>query len=226
MLKPLILELVASIGITFTIAFSRINNQSDFFSLGLTYFLVVGSLTYAFKSSSGSHFNPVLTISLLITKQIASKKAVLYVVMQLLGSVIGGLLVFLAHSIPEEAKHPYYGEPRLHAQETYTGAFAELMSMFLLVYVYNSIIGNVNAPKHIYGIAIASVYLLSVMAFGVVSGGCVNLITLVGPSMFSGNFKDWFLYLFSQLLGGAVSGANPAGYCGRQSRSVRAVVRI
>ena len=127
--------------------------------------------------------------------------------MQLLGSIIGALLVFIAFKIPKDAKIAYYGESKLHAHEKYTGAFAELISMFLLTYVYNAIIGDVRAPKHIFGVAIGSVYLISVIAFGLVSGGCVNLVTLIGPSIFSNNFSDWFLYISSQILGGLVSGS-------------------
>ena len=207
MLKPLVLEFIASVGITFVMAFSRLNNTSDFFAMGITYFMIIGALSYAFKRESGAHFNPVLTISLIITRQIAAKKAVLYVIMQILGSIVGALLVFIAYKVPEDAKVSYYGEPKLHAHENFTGAFAELISMFLLVYVYNAIIADVRAPKHIFGVAIASVYLISVIAFGVVTGGCVNLVTLIGPSIFSNNFNDWLLYIAGQLLGGIVSGS-------------------
>ena len=96
MLKSLVLEFIATVGITFVIAFCRLNNTSDFFAIGITYFMIIGSLSYAFKKTSGAHFNPALTISLIVTKQIATKKAVLYVIMQLLGSIIGALLVFIA----------------------------------------------------------------------------------------------------------------------------------
>lgn len=206
MLKPLLSEFLASFLISFMMAFARINNHNDYFIIGLTYFMLIGCLTYSFKKISGSHFNPILTFSLLITKQISSKKAVLYIFVQVLGSIIGGILVYSAHQILNEGETVYYGEPRLTESERYTGAFTELISMFVLVYVYNGIIGNVKAPKHIYGAAIASVYLFSVISFGFVSGGCVNLVSLFGPSIFSGHFIDWFPYLVSQLLGGVVSG--------------------
>ena len=206
MLKALILEFLGSLTITFTMALCRITNPSDYLIIGLSFFLLIGSLTYAFRKTSGSHFNPILTVSLLVTKQVASKKAVLYVITQIIASIVGATLVYSAYKMPEEAIEKYYGEPKLSKDYPFTASLTEFVSMFMLVYVYNTIIGNVHGPKHVYGIAIASVYLVAIISFGNMSGGCVNIITLIGPSIFSGNYGDWFLYCASQLFGGVLSG--------------------
>ena len=65
------------------------------------------------------------------------------------------------------------------------GTVYELLSMFLLVMTYNLTCTDNEAPKWIYGLSIASVYAIAITAFGLISGGCLNLVTLIGPSIAS-----------------------------------------
>jgi hypothetical protein len=53
----------------------------------------------------------------------------------------------------------------------------------------------VNAPKHIHGTAIAATYAAFIGGFGMFSGGCMNLISLIGPTIFNSNYDDWALYI-------------------------------
>ena len=47
---------------------------------------------------------------------------------------------------------------------------------------------------------------MSISAFGMISGGCLNLASLIGPSIFSSNFNDWVYYISGQLSGAVFSG--------------------
>lgn len=67
MLKSFLYELLGTFAITFFGAFIRINNQGNFSQVAFGYFLLVAGVCYASKHISGSQFNPVLTLSLLIT---------------------------------------------------------------------------------------------------------------------------------------------------------------
>ena len=67
--------------------------------------------------------------------------------------------------------------------------------MFLLVMVYNLTCTDNEAPKNIHGLAISSVSLICITAFGLISGGCVSLVSLIGPSIASENYSDWSRYI-------------------------------
>ena len=67
-IKDGLVEFLGTLAVTFFGGFARLNNQDDFVVIGLTYFFLFSSLVYAFNHISGSHFNPILTISLLMTK--------------------------------------------------------------------------------------------------------------------------------------------------------------
>lgn len=68
--------------------------------------------------------------------------------------------------------------------------------MFLLVWVYNNLFCEVDAPSNIQGAGLASVYLVTIGAFGMFSGGCLNIVSLIGPTIFNSNFDDWAKYIF------------------------------
>ena len=75
------------------------------------------------------------------------------------------------------------------------GGALEMMSVFVLVNVYNILFSDINAPSQIIGAAIGGIYLMAICAFGMISGGCLNLACLLGPSLFSSNFRDWPYYI-------------------------------
>lgn len=72
-------------------------------------------------------------------------------------------------------------------EEKLLSAFLEGLSMFILVLVYNLIIKSKSSPEHIESTALACVYFICICCFGYQSGGCLNLTTLIGPSIISGN---------------------------------------
>lgn len=200
MIKPALTELIGSIIITFFGCFARLNNNDDFFTISISYFFLISGLSYAFKNISGSHFNPILSLSLIITDQISIKKGIIYFFVQILGSIIGGFCVFMVHNndLNEEGN----GEPVINADQKTMGAALEMISMYMLVYVCNSLYSDINAPKDVNGVVCGGIYLFSISAFGLITGGCVNLITVIGPSLFSGNFEDWGYYILGQGIGG------------------------
>lgn len=68
MLKPFLYEFLGTLAITFFGCFIRINNPDNFTIIGIGYFFIVSGVTYGSKHISGSQFNPILTLSLLLTE--------------------------------------------------------------------------------------------------------------------------------------------------------------
>ena len=66
---------------------------SDFAVIGLVHAFVLFLLIIAFGQVSGGHFNPVVTMAAAITKRIDPIDAVVYILAQLSGAVLGALLV-------------------------------------------------------------------------------------------------------------------------------------
>ena len=188
MLKPTLLEFIGSFALTFLCMACRAQNPDDYFTLGLTYFFLFGALIYAFQNVSGSHFNPVLTISLLLTSQISLTNSIAFLASQLTGSLLASAL---AINVLPFASLPTV--PSLRENMRYSGLVVEMLVLFSLVLVYNCLVANFKAPRYVLGVSVASVYLLGALCFGGLSGAAFNLIFLFGPGIASGKYGDWVL---------------------------------
>ena len=66
---------------------------SDFAVVGLVHAFVLFGLIMAFGAASGGHFNPAVTIAAALLRRIDPLDAVVYILAQLSGGVLGALLV-------------------------------------------------------------------------------------------------------------------------------------
>ena len=201
--RAYLIECLGAFAITFFGAYSRIQNQGDSLALALTYFMAVFALTHSFHYISGAHFNPALTISLFFTKQIQRNEAINYVAAQLTGSLVGGLMVFASLAKEASAKKAYYGYPQLYESQKFMASSLDAISVMFLILAVCSLYSNFKY-RSIYAVTVAGVYLANVLAFGTISGGCINFVEVLGPSLVSLNFKYFIYYLTAHALGAAV----------------------
>lgn len=82
--------LIAELAGSFILAFAALNTQANPIIAAVTVMVLV----LMFSKLSGGHINPVVTISLLATRQIGWKKAVAYLIAQF----VGAMLAFVAVS--------------------------------------------------------------------------------------------------------------------------------
>lgn len=202
--KAFIIEFLGTMGLVLFASMARITNQEDLLNVCLTVFFLTSTFAYTFFHHSGAQFNPMLTLSLVITKQIEFGKAVVYVLCQLAGSFTAGAIVYLIMKDKENGK--YLGAPQMNAAMRWTGLALEVVAMFMLNLVYNYFNTNPNAPKNTHGVSIGAVYLATIAAFGFVSGGCANFSFVFGPTIFMGNYHDWGYFFGGHLIGGVLSG--------------------
>lgn len=65
-----------------------------FLGVSLAFGLTVVTGAYAFGHVSGGHFNPAVTLGLVASGKFEAAKAVPYIVAQVIGGIIGGLIIF------------------------------------------------------------------------------------------------------------------------------------
>src|SRR5271155_3591283 len=60
------------------------------------------AMAYAIGPISGCHINPAVTLGILIARKIGLKDAILYVIAQIIGAIIGAaLILFIAQGTPD-----------------------------------------------------------------------------------------------------------------------------
>jgi aquaporin Z len=132
-------------------------------------------MIYAGGHISGAHYNPAVTLAVLIRGRISAREAIAYVVSQLAGAAIAALIVSLFMEIPSEAHQTI---------DVKKAIMAELLGTFALAYVVlNVATAKANAGNSYFGLAIGFTVLAMASCFGNYSGGAFNPAVAVGVSI-------------------------------------------
>src|SRR2546421_7887803 len=110
--KPLIAELIGTFAFVFIGAGSIITNVLTRGAIGLLGIALAHGLALAimitvFAATSGGHINPAVTVAMLVTRRIAPLLGLLYIVAQLVGATLAGLILqatypFVAYQAAQE----------------------------------------------------------------------------------------------------------------------------
>ena len=110
--------------------------QLDLAGLGMWHALTLGVLVCSLAASSGAHFNPAVTVGQLAIRQIRARDAAAYIVFQLAGGMLAGLLVLLLfHDAGASVNH---GATAIDAKvipdgSPWLGLIAEALGTFMLL---------------------------------------------------------------------------------------------
>ncbi|MDX6594101.1 MAG: aquaporin [Gaiellales bacterium] len=178
--------------------------QLDLAGLGLLHALTLGVLVYALAASSGAHFNPAITLAQLAIRQIRARDAAAYIVFQLAGGVLAGLLVLLLFHDTGNAVN--YGATAIDAKvipggSPWLGLVAEAIGTFMLVWAVMAVAVNPRGEKHFAGLVIGGALGLAVMVFGPATGAGLNPARWLGPALASGSYADFWIYLVGPVAG-------------------------
>ena len=88
-------EFIGTLILVFSISLAVISADNGNLTLkdvAIVHFLVLGSLVNTLGSISGAHFNPAITIQFLCFGHISALNSLFYIIVQLMGAIIGALL--------------------------------------------------------------------------------------------------------------------------------------
>ncbi|KAH9488061.1 Aquaporin-4 [Bulinus truncatus] len=154
------------------------------FAFGLALTLAI----WTFGDISGAHVNPVVTVSFLVTGNMGISKCLIYIMCQLLGGVLGSGFIWL--TFPRRGGAAW-------------GFLVESVTTFLLVLtVYAS--SNRLRTNHsgLIAISIGFCVTANVAWSGNLTGGSMNPARSFGPALWSGIWKDHWLYWTAPFVGG------------------------
>ena len=166
---------------------------------------VLTALIYAGGPISGGHYNPVVTLAVVVLRRMARSDGLAYVLAQCFGALVAAGVV--AFSLPSDTAGPV-AEFSLDAASMRL-AFMEFLFTFLLVFT----ILNVSMRKSVmgnsyFGVAIGLVVLAGILTVGPISGALFNPAVTLG--LMGMDLTPWsgiLWYLGSQLAGAMVAAA-------------------
>lgn len=182
--------------------------------VSLAFGLTVVTGAYAFGHISGGHFNPAVTIGILTARRIEVREAVVFVVSQVSGAILGSVVIIAIASGQDGFSVKDSGlaangfadhSPGLYSWGA--GFVAEAVLTFVFLLVILGVTGEDTlsgfAPLAI-GLALTLIHLVSIP----VTNTSVNPARSTGPAAFVGGWALEQLWLFwvAPLLGAVAAG--------------------
>jgi len=197
-MKKYIAEFIGTFFLVLTIGCTVIGGGS-----GVIAPLAIGAalmvMVYAGGHISGGHFNPAVTLGVLIRGKVSAADAVPYILAQLAGAAVATMAVkFLRAGVAVTPMVPNVGPALL----------AEFLFTFALVYVVlNSATAQGTSGNSFYGLAIGMTVMTGAFAVGDISGGAFNPAVALGISMLGlSSWDNIWIYLVANF-GAAIAAA-------------------
>jgi aquaporin Z len=190
------------------------NTGIGFLGVALAFGLTVLTMAYAIGHISGCHLNPAVSIGLWAGKRFPARDLIPYIVVQVVGGVIGaGVLLLIASGKPgfdlsaSNLAANGYAEHSPGGYSLLSGAVAEIVLTFMfLVIILGATDGR--APKGFAPIAIGLGLTLIHLVGIPVTNLSVNPARSTGPAIFVGGWALAQLWLFwlAPIVGAAIAG--------------------
>ncbi len=153
---------------------------------------------------SGGHFNPAVTVGLLVARKISPVLALLYILGQLIGGVAAclGLVMVLPRNVWEGFS---LGTPGVATIGVGQAVLLEaILTFFLVLAVFGTAV-DARAPK-IGGFGIGLTVFVDILVGGPFTGGVMNPARAITPAIVSGLWNDvWWIYWVGPIAGGIVA---------------------
>ncbi|MGO8961663.1 MAG: MIP/aquaporin family protein [Streptosporangiaceae bacterium] len=183
-------------------------------AVALAFGLVLIGLVAMIGPISGCHVNPAVTLGAYLTKRIQAVDAVGYVLSQLVGGIIGALLLlWVMHSSPLYAKsrnglgaNGYGSLSLLHMSGG--GAFlAEVILTAIFVLVVLSATSQ-DASRAVAGVVVGLTLGLANLTAVPIDGASINPARSLGPALITGGLalSQVWLFLLAPLVGAMLAG--------------------
>jgi glycerol uptake facilitator protein len=209
LIGTLFLVFVIGVVVTLFVATSDTSQTgSDFAVVGLVHAFALFLLIIAFGQVSGGHFNPAITVAAAVMRRIDPIDAVVYILAQFSGGVLGALLVKAI--LLDEGRAANYGAVAISPliSGSFAGACVEALGTFLLVLAVCAVAMNPRARQEWAPFAIGTTLGFAVMIFGPLTGGAFNPARWFGPALIGdsfGDFSDIWPYVIGPLVGALVA---------------------
>jgi aquaporin Z len=152
-------------------------------------------MVFAGGHISGAHYNPAITLAILIRGKVKLSNVVPYIIAQIAAAAVAALVVskFLRTGVAVTPMTPAIGPALL----------AELLFTFALAYVVlNSATAEGTSGNSFYGLAIGMTVMTGAFAVGDISGGAFNPAVAVGISILGiSAWSNVWIYLVANFAG-------------------------
>jgi MIP family channel proteins len=196
---------ITSVVVLFVSTGAQAQFGSDYAVVGLVQGLTLFGMIAIFGGVSGGHFNPAVTLAVALIRRISPLDAVIYILAQLSGAVLGALLT--KSLLLDEGRATHYGAgsvSSLLAGNT-AGAVVEAIGVLVLAMVILATVFSKKSLKDWAPLAIGTTFVFLVMVGGPLTGACFNPARWFGAALVSNEWGGVWPYLVGPLVGAVVA---------------------
>lgn len=174
--------------------------------LALAYAAAAAAMSYAFGPISGGHFNPAVTLSFCALGRIDWIKGVFYLVSQLLGAALAGLLLRATWHQPELLAPPIcLGACDLSGVGFRAATLLEAVGTFFLVSAIYATTVDPRGKPSAAPLAVGACLCGAMFSLGPLTGAALNPARVFGPAIVTGHWAHWYVYWAGPLVGGCAA---------------------
>jgi MIP family channel proteins len=173
-------------------------------AIALAHGLAIALLAFATANISGGHINPAVTFAALLTKKINVARGLMFMVAQLIGAVVGALL--LLATIPDAADTNLGAHALGPGVSVGMGLLMEIIVTFALVFVIFATAVDRGGMGNLAPLAIGLTVLVDHLLAVPITGASMNPARSFGPALVAGQWANHWIYWVAPLLGAAIAG--------------------
>jgi aquaporin Z len=196
--RKMIVEFIGTFVLVFTVG-AAVRSGAALAPLAIGAALMV--MVYAGGHISGGHYNPAVTLAVLVRGRINRGDAFRYWIAQLTGGLAAAVVVRAAVAASQARAIAPVGHALANA------LIVEFLFTFALAFVVLNVATSKDTHENFFfGLAIGSTVMVGAVAVGGISGGAFNPAVVVGGAAMGLFASSTLVYLVVQLLAGAGAG--------------------
>lgn len=184
-----------------SVAVNKIYGSVSFPGICVVWGLIVMVMIYSVGHISGAHFNPAVTVTFAIFRHFPYKQVPLYIVAQVLGSILASGTLYLLFDVDSRS---YFGT--VPTGTNVRSLVLEIIISFLLMFVVSGVATDNRATGELAGIAIGMTIMLNVFVAGPVSGASMNPARSLGPAITMHIYRGLWVYFVGPFVGTVLGG--------------------
>jgi MIP family channel proteins len=195
---------ITSVATLFVATGNQAQFGSDFAVVGLVNGFVLFGMIQIFGGVSGGHFNPAVTVAVAAIRRIDPIDALVYILAQLSGAVLGALLTKAL--LVDEGRAGHYGAAQVSALlgSNFQGFIVEGIGALVLVLAVLSVAMGTRAAREWAPFAIGTTLAFAVMVTGPLTGGSLNPARWFGPALVDNTWGGVWPYLLGPLVAAGI----------------------
>ncbi len=197
----LLVFFVTSVIVLFLSTGEQAQFGTDFAVIGLVHAFLLFGLIVMFGIASGGHFNPAVTLAVAALRRISPIDALIYMLAQLSGAVLGALLC--KGLLLDEGRATHYGAVQVSGLlgGNFQGSIVEAVGTFCLVLVILVAVFSKKSVKDWAPLAIGTTLGFIVMVGGPLDGGSFNPARWFGPALVGNEWGGVWPYIVGPIVG-------------------------